>query len=311
MRAYSRFGNMNPPEEFMLHPYLMDRDPIQIADNLFYIGNLWCSSHLIDTGDGLLILDVPCTPSLPGLLGNISKLGYQATDIRYIVISHAHTDHYGSVNALKAITGATTFMGRIDAEDMHNPPEYLKKMNDAFGHYNEFFIPDVELDDDAHIKLGNTDIRCVVIPGHTRGTMAHFWQTTLNGEPKNVGIYGGAGFGALTVKTLKKNEQPVQLRTQFTQSINKVWNESVDIMLGNHPFHNDTYQKGFRQKQGDRNAFLDPTEWQRFLRELQDDYEKFLGRSEEENAKWFQCSHLLEYYEILDKRGGNIHEEIA
>ena len=37
------------------------------------MGNLWCASHLIDTGDGLLLLDVPAASGYPGLLINIQK----------------------------------------------------------------------------------------------------------------------------------------------------------------------------------------------------------------------------------------------
>ncbi len=301
METFSRFGNMFPPEEYMQHPYMLDRDPIQIADNLYYVGNLWCASHLIDTGDGLLLLDTPCTMNLPGLLGNIAKLGFNVTDVKHILISHAHTDHYGAVNALKAITGAKTYMGQIDAEDMHQPPEYLKKMNQSFGAYNEFFTPDVELEDGEHLVIGNTDIRCVVIPGHTRGTMAHFWETTVDGVPKKVGIYGGAGFGALSYSSLKNNAQPLALRKQFSESIRKVWDEEVDLMLGNHPFHNDVYQKGERVRAGEKDAFLDASEWKRFLGNLEEEYRTFLEMTEEEITEWFRESHLMEYYGLEKK----------
>ncbi|WP_434310350.1 MBL fold metallo-hydrolase [Hominifimenecus sp. rT4P-3] len=298
MGSISRFGNMNPPEEYMARPYLMDREPFPIADHLFFVGNLWCSSHLIDTGDGLILLDTPCACGLPGLIRNIGLLGYQVRDIKYIVVSHAHTDHYGAVAALQHMSGAKTFIGKIDAKDMRHPPEYLIRMGKNFGHYNEFFIPDVELEDGDEISLGDTRIRCVVTPGHTSGVMSHFWKTRAGGKLWNVGIYGGAGFLALSRENLKKNGQPLILREEFIRSIDKVWNEKVDIMLGNHPFHNDVYQKHQRVENGEKDAFIDPEEWHRYLGGLKQEYKDFLELSPEEVAGRFGKSRLLEYYGI-------------
>ena len=298
MKTINRFGNMNPPEPYMKRPYLMDRDPFPITDNLFFVGNLWCSSHLIDTGDGLILLDTPCACGLPGLMNNIGKLGYRLQDIRYIVVSHAHTDHYGAVAALQYMSGAKTFMGRIDAEDMHHPPQYLIRMGENFGSYNEFFIPDVEVEDGEKICLGNTAIRCVLTPGHTRGVMSHFWESFVDGVPKKVGIYGGAGFLALSKRSLEANQQPLYLREVFLESIQKVWGEEVDIMLGNHPFHNDVYQKHQRMLAGEKNAFEDASEWRRYLRELQQEYLEFLKLPEDEISRRFAESQLLAYYGI-------------
>ena len=70
---FNRFGNMMPPEASKKHPYLLWREPFQIAGNLYFVGNLWCSSHLINTGDGLILLDTPYASALPGLVGGICK----------------------------------------------------------------------------------------------------------------------------------------------------------------------------------------------------------------------------------------------
>lgn len=302
LKTISRFGNMNPPKAYMERPYLLDRDPFPISDNLFFVGNLWCSSHLIDTGEGLILLDTPCASGLPGLINNISKLGYRTSDIRYIVVSHAHTDHYGAVAALKYMTGAKTFIGRVDGEDIRRPPEYLVRMNQSFGYYNEFFTPDVEVEDGDIIELGNTSIRCVLTPGHTRGVMSHFWQTYVDGKPKKVGIYGGAGFLALAKSSLEANGQPLYLREVFVQSIDKVWDEEVDIMLGNHPFHSDVYQKHQRVLAGETGAFEDKAEWHRYLQELRGEYHEFLNMTPQEISQQFAKSNLLAYYGL---EGGN------
>ena len=293
---FIRFGNMFPPQRAMDHPYLIDRDPFPIAGNLYYVGNLWCASHLIDTGDGLILLDVPCASGYPGLLYNIQKLGFRVDDIKYIIISHAHTDHYGCVNALVHRTHAKTFLGAVDAQDMLSHPERTKRLDAGLGPYNEPFVPDVQLQDGDIVELGNTKIRCVLTPGHTIGVMSHFWDMTHQGQTIHVGIYGGSGYGSLSTEGLKKFGLPLSMQQTFLDSIQKVWDEPVDLMLGNHPFHSDEYQKHKRSLTEEKNPFIDPSEWHRFLQELRDGFQEFLTYTPEQAAELFAESHLMEYY---------------
>lgn len=293
---FNRFGNMMPPEKYMQRPYLMDRAPFRIAGNLYYVGNIWCSSHLIDTGDGLILLDTPCASGLAGLLDNIWRLGFDPQNLKYIVISHAHTDHYGAVRALAHKTGATTFMGVVDARDMREHPERTLKLDRDLGFYNERFQADVELADGDLIRLGNTCIRCVLTPGHTIGTMSHFWTLVHEGTPLRVGIYGGAGFVTISKQALEDSGLPQSLQETFKQSIDKVWSEEVDIMLGNHPFHNDTYQKHQRTVEEGENAFIDASEWRRFLTELRENYADFLKKTPVQIQAMYAQSQMLSYY---------------
>ncbi len=296
MEEFNRFGNMNPPKEYMKRPYLMNRTAFRIAGNLYFVGNDWCSSHLIDTGEGLILLDTPCGPSVPGLIEGIYHLGFQMEELKYIVVSHAHTDHYGAVRELVHMTGAKTFMGAVDARDMRENPERMEVMNEAFGGYNECFIPDVELEDGDTVELGNTRMRCVLTPGHTVGVMSHFW-TLMHGERRlNVGIYGGAGFSSVSREALLENGLPLTLQQDFLNSIEKVWDEPVDIMLGNHPFHNDTYQKYERLVAGEEDAFVDPGEWHRFLSELKQKYQEFLKKTPDQVKEMYAESQMLSYY---------------
>ena len=293
---FIRFGNMFPPEDAKEHPYLIDREPFKIIDNLFYVGNLWCASHLIDTGDGLVLLDVPCASGYPGLLYNINKLGFRIDDVKYIVVSHAHTDHYGCVKALVHRTHAKTFLGRVDADDMLNNPERTKRLDLGLGVYNEPFIPDVKLEDGDVIELGNLRMRCVLTPGHTIGVMSHFWEMEHEGKKLHVGIYGGSGYGSLSTEGLRKFGQPLEMQRIFVESIQKVWDEPVDVMLGNHPFHSDEYQKNRRSLTEKSNPFIDPSEWHRFLTELKTGFEEFLTYTPDQMRDLFAESHLKEYY---------------
>jgi metallo-beta-lactamase class B len=293
-KAFNRFGNMNPSNEMYMRNYLMAEEPFKIIGNLYFVGNTWCSSHLIDTGKGLMLLDTPALPEFPYLLDSIYRLGFNPKDIKYILVSHAHSDHYGAVKALVHMTGAKTFMGEVDAQVMKKNDEkqgdrrYTQQVR-----FNEIFEPDVLIKDGDIVELGNTKIRWVLTPGHTDGVMSHFWETQEGGKTYRVGIYGGAGFSSMSESALKNRGLPLSFQQVFTQSIDKVWNEKVDVMLGNHPFHNDTFEKHERVLKGAKDAFIDPTEWQRFLQELKNCYQDFLKLTPEEVTKMYEKSSLL------------------
>ena len=247
----------------------------------------------------MILLDTPTAGSLPGLLYNISYLGFRPQDLKYIVVSHAHTDHFGAVAALAYLTGAKTFLGAVDAKDMREHPERMEKMNLDLGYYNECFTPDMELEDGDVISLGNTQIRCVLTPGHTVGVMSHFWTLEDKGRVYHVGIYGGAGFVSLSRAALERNGQSISLQQDFLDSIDKVWNEPVDIMLGNHPFHNDIYFKRERFLAGEEDAFIDPGEWHRYLNELRTKFQDFLKKSPQEVEAMYARSQILDYYKAV------------
>ena len=188
-KNFNRFGNMNPSEEMYMRNYLMAEEPFKIIGNLYFVGNTWCSSHLIDTGKGLILLDTPALPEFPYLLDSIYKLGFKPKDIRYIIVSHAHSDHYGAVKALVLMTGAKTFMGEIDAKVMKtNDVKQGDKKYSQQVRFNEIFEPDVLLKDGDTIELGNTKIRCVLTPGHTDGVMSHFWEAQEGGRTYRISI---------------------------------------------------------------------------------------------------------------------------
>ena len=303
MTAFNRFGNMFPSDRMMESSYLLAEDPFQIYGNLYHVGNTWCSSHLIDTGEGLILLDTPCANELAYLIDNIYRLGFELRDLKIILVSHAHADHYGSVNALKYLTGAKTMMGRVDSLDMQARREEMEARTMGPNRAkDECFVPDVMLDDGDVVELGNTSIRCVLTPGHTIGVMSHFWTAHGPEGDKKVGIYGGAGFVTLQPQNIERMGLPADIREQFAASIDKVWDEPVDIMLGNHPFHSDIYDKHERQLREGGNPFIDPAEWHRFLTELKERYAQFLKMTPGEIKAMYAESDFFKYRPSAAKR---------
>ena len=88
--------------------------PVRIFGNLYFVGTVPASTHIIDTGEGLIMLDSGYQHSLYLVIHNMHLLGLNPLDIKYIVHTHGHIDHFGGTRALVELTGAKTFLGRPD-----------------------------------------------------------------------------------------------------------------------------------------------------------------------------------------------------
>ncbi len=81
-------------------------EPVQIAENTWYVGTAGLSSILIATSEGLRLLDGALPQSTPLIADNIEALGFSLRDIELIGLSHAHYDHAGGIAALARASGA-------------------------------------------------------------------------------------------------------------------------------------------------------------------------------------------------------------
>ena len=241
-------------------------EPFCICNGVYFVGAYCGSSHLIDTGEGLILLDTGYPQTLYQIIANIQKLGFDFRDIKYIVHSHGHYDHLGATKALVELTGAKTFLGEPD-RDYANGTLDLSCAKEIGYEYYETFEPDVLLHDGDVIKLGNISIRCVSTPGHTPGTISFFFDIEDDGKTYTCGMHGGVGVNSIKKAFLDRYGLPYSYRQDFINSLNRVRNEKVDIFLGNHAWNNQTKEKGlFRLENPDApNPFIDPDAWSAFI----------------------------------------------
>ena len=219
-------------------------EPFKIIGNVYFIGTTPASSHLIDTGEGLIVIDTGYSDTLFLLINSIYKLGFSPYDIKYIIHTHWHGDHTEATAALAHLAGAKTFIGEKDAEKVQ-----------------KYFTPDVLLKEGDVVKLGNTAIEVMETPGHTRGTISLFFETEENGMRYNVGTFGGAG-----ANTLKKGcFDYEECRAGYRDSLRRLREKKVDVFIGNHVWNNDTEGKGELLRTTGENKFIDDKIWHQFL----------------------------------------------
>ena len=247
-------------------------NPGKIFGNLYFVGTKPASTHVIDTGDGLIVIDPGYQESLYLVLHNMWTLGLDPRNIRYIVITHGHFDHSDAAKAMAELTGAKIFFPKLD----------MPLLNGEIYHYDfRPFTPDVLIEDGDVIALGNTKITCVSTPGHTDGTTSFFFDVTDGEKTYRAGMHGGVGVNSLTKNFLLKNNLSFDCREKYFNSLKKIENEKVEIFLGNHVGNNDTVGKLRHLRETGENLFIDPTAWKPFLNSRREALLKQIQQEEE------------------------------
>src|ERR1700743_3252581 len=80
--------------------------PFKIADNLYYVGSQDLASYLIVTPKGDILINSSLEASVPLIRHSVEQLGFKFTDIKVLLISHAHSDHDAGSAAILKQTGA-------------------------------------------------------------------------------------------------------------------------------------------------------------------------------------------------------------
>jgi len=87
-----------------------------ITSSLYRISLGFVGVFLILDGDDLVLVDTGTSGSDEKILQAINSLGKSAQSIRQIVITHLHTDHTGSLAAIKEVSGAEVCAHVLEAD---------------------------------------------------------------------------------------------------------------------------------------------------------------------------------------------------
>ena len=228
----------------IVNPWEGKIEPFKIIGNVYYIGTFQASTHLIDTGDGLIVIDPGYSNALYLVVASIYKLGFKPEDIKYIVNTHWHGDHTEATAALAEMSGAKTLIGKEDFEKA-----------------KKYFTADILISDGDTLKLGNVKMKFIETPGHTKGTVSFFFDVNDGGNVYRVGMFGGAG-----ANTMVKGKFDFDgCREAYRNSLYRLQKEKVDVFIGNHTWNNDTFNKAKVLRETGKNEFIDDKLWNEFL----------------------------------------------
>lgn len=167
----------------------MPVSPFKIFDNVYFLGTNRVSSLAITTSRGIILIDAMNNTSEADqyILGGLKKAGLDPQQVKYILITHGHGDHYGGARELKAqIPGARLLMGAADWDFAAMRPK--KQGQD---------LPparDMSVTDGQKVMLGDETITVYVTPGHTPGSLAMIIPIKYQGVTHVMSLWGGTTF---------------------------------------------------------------------------------------------------------------------
>ena len=149
--------------------------------------------YVLEGDEGNILIDAgwDAPESLWALREGLKADRLKLQDIKKIVITHIHPDHYGLASKVKQLSGARVAMHRIEAEFINPrykdfevllketekvlrrngvPQTELPELKDASLWMNQFVTPDlpeVMLDDGDNISNGSFEIQVITTPGHS------------------------------------------------------------------------------------------------------------------------------------------------
>jgi metallo-beta-lactamase class B len=229
------------------------QDPFRVYGNTWYVGTEGLSSILIETSNGLILVDGGLAQSAPLIDANIRELGFDPLDIKAIFVSHAHFDHAGGVNALQRLSGAAVYTsdngvttlgtGRLEPGD----PQYVADSDQGSFPATRNVV--VVADGDA-VTVGDVAVTAVYTPGHTNNSVTWTWESCALGSCYSV-VYAdsltavsarGYSFGASGAAAA------------MIESAGKIADLDCDILLSPHPFFFGMHDK--LERLDDGNPFI-------------------------------------------------------
>lgn len=238
--------------------------PIKVFDNLYYVGPGSVSVWLIPTTDGLILIDSTQEPLVDHVIDSIRKAGFDPRNIKYILLTHGHLDHFGGAGKIQALSGARVATLEEDWKLIEATYQNPGRGNRDPG------VPlkrDMVIKEGDTITLGKTQLKVYKLPGHTAGSPSFEFTVYDNGRPHKAFVFGGPG-----------QRNGVEGGTEFLNSIRRLKREFADVEV---PVHVHSYLNTYpypsggavfepamklkQRKPGEPHPFVDNAFWRKWL----------------------------------------------
>lgn len=195
--------------------------PTKLFDNLYYVGRTDVGAWVIETSDGLALIDTLYTPEdaeniiVPGM----RQLGLNPDQLKVVFATHFPGDHAGGVPYFQK-QGVRIMLSEADWGPLGGAPN-----------------PESVAHDGQTIMLGDTPITIVLTPGHTPGAISLIFPVTENGESHKAVIMELSPRGGIDVH--REAVAGIEHLAEFIKS------ENVDVALHPHEMIFDAVARDF------------------------------------------------------------------
>jgi metallo-beta-lactamase class B len=209
----------------------------------------------------------------------VEKLGFKFSDIKIILVSHAHPDHVEGSAAVKAQTGARYMVMEQDVDVVESGGK--TDFNHGIGMADEQLYPPAKVDRVLHdgdkVSLGGTELTAHLTPGHTKGCTTWTMKVQDGGKSYNVVIVGSAATGP-KVDLLHNPKYPQQVE-DYERMFKVLKTLPADIFLGAHGSYFNMEKKVAQLRQnGATNPFVDPAGYREYVAKSESEFRSALAK---------------------------------
>jgi len=241
-------------------------EPTKIFDNVYVIGNQGTVAYVINTSDGLLMIDsLSADQTETQLLPGFQKLGLDPAKVKAIVVGHGHADHFGGTAYFQEHYGSKVYIAAADWDLMEHPPAGRGDKGGKKGPPPVLPKRDHVIVEGQPITLGDFKLLPIAVPGHTPGSMGFVFPVKDNRKTYMAAMYGGT---ILTPGIVSDEGLQTYLKSvaHFKEETKKA---KVEVELQNHPLMDPIQAKLDKfnsRKKGEPNPFvLGQGNYQRFV----------------------------------------------
>lgn len=186
------------------------------------------ASFVIESTDGLIIVESGPHSVFPRLESELQRLGFQVSDVKHVLLTHIHFDHAGAAWAL-AEQGATVYVHPRGYKHLIDPSRLYGSAQRIYGDMMEQLwgqmhgIPEeklISVEHEDEFQLGEHLFKAWHTPGHASHHIAWQWGNQIfAGDVAGAKIEGG----------------PVSPPCPPPDIDLELWNQSIDLLLSLQP----------------------------------------------------------------------------
>jgi metallo-beta-lactamase class B len=249
-----------------------------VIGNIYFIGSKSLGIYLITTLQGHILVNAGLEGSVPGIQESVAKLGFKFSDIKILLISHAHYDHDGGAARIKELTGAKYMVMDADVAVV----ESGGKEDFFYGHRRDLLYRPAKVDRVLHdgetVKLGDAVLTAHLTAGHTKGCTTWTMKVQDGGKSYDVVIVGSPNVNE-GFKLVGNRAYP-QIASDYEKGFEVLRSLHCDVFLGAHGGYYGMEEKFARIKEGAANPFIDPDEYKAYVSEREQAFRAELARQQ-------------------------------
>ncbi len=224
----------------------------KVVGNVYYVGSAQISSYLVATPDGHILINSGFEETVPLIRASVESLGFKMRDVKYLLESHAHSDHVAGHAALQELTGAKVYVMKGDDAVIASGGKGQYLYDDR---WKECGVDKVLADGDK-VTLGGTTLVARLTPGHTRGCTTWTWRATEGDKTFDVVVIGSPNVN-LGYRLVDNKDYP-EIADDYGRMFRTLKELPCDVFLGAHGAYYGMAAKHERLKKVDANPFVDP-----------------------------------------------------